>query len=418
LRRQIPLDLDIANFALLQGITHEELFALDPETVVTTVHCVLPLDTIRLPLGHYHVRYKDSEVEVVIADVISQTDDPVYEAGKDFQLGNLKIPFEAFTDNRGTYPAKLISCVFPHLLPIKEPIDYEEAQIVGPSHIKDKIKVIGVIRQLASDLKSEFKGLEYGDITAFVEHFFHKSEGQPFARQLHVLTAADAYRNAVDDYFGLRREHINGTLSMLSTKFSKVQISDERELKNVVLSVINDVLVFHIQDRHWIDAFWDSSRTYKHAGKEIRIPKAPKRETAIQPTLHVILEICLSPLGIHVVRESDEGVGTLDFRCLYTTNDSTPLSVGIEFKLAHHKELRKGIRSQLPAYLRAIRSKHGIFAVMWFKSGPTIFNEPKRYDSADMCKWLIEEATASSTENGQEIASIFIDASVRPSASI
>jgi len=91
LRRQIPLDLDIANFAFLQGITHEELFALDRETVVTTVHCVLPLDTIRLPLGHYHVRYKDSEVEVFIADVISQTDDAVHEAGKDFQLGNLNI---------------------------------------------------------------------------------------------------------------------------------------------------------------------------------------------------------------------------------------------------------------------------------------------------------------------------------------
>jgi len=145
---------------------------------------------------------------------------------------------------------------------------------------------------------------------------------------------------------------------MLATKFSKVQISDERELKNVVLSVINDVLVFHIQDRHWIDAFWDSSRTYKHASKEIKIPKAPKRETAIQPTLHVILEICLSPFGIHVVRESDEGVGTLDFRCLYTTNDSTPISVGIEFQTGSSQRTTK--RNQKP--ITSLSTRHSLEA--------------------------------------------------------
>ena len=55
------------------------------------------------------------------------------------------------------------------------------------------------------------------------------------------------------------------------------------------------------------------------------------------------MDMALTPLGIQVIRESNEGIGSMDFRCLFTTQSGAPLSVGIEFKLAHHKEVKKGM---------------------------------------------------------------------------
>ena len=86
------------------------------------------------------------------------------------------------------------------------------------------------------------------------------------------------------------------------------------------------------------------------------------------------------------MRESHEGVGTLDFKCLYTTPAGVAISIGIEFKLAHHKKLKHGVHVQLPSYLRSMRSKTGIFAVMWFKNETGTFAEPSDYTKDDFEK--------------------------------
>ena len=116
--------------------------------------------------------------------------------------------------------------------------------------------------------------------------------------------------------------------------------------------------------------------------------------------------------------ESDEGIGTIDFRCLYTTKDGDGISVGIEFKLAHHKEIREGIRKQLPAYLKAIRSTSGIFSVMWFKDQEEkYFKKPRAHQKNDTIEWLKDEAIKVSDKNNIKIISFLIDASIKPSAS-
>src|SRR5665811_399243 len=74
---------------------------------------------------------------------------------------------------------------------------------------------------------------------------------------------------------------------------------------------------------------------FTHNGNEIEVPPNPKKETNIQPILQLLLQISLSGLGIHVVRETDVGVGILDFQCLYTTKENKAISISIEFKLAH-----------------------------------------------------------------------------------
>ena len=164
------------------------------------------------------------------------------------------------------------------------------------------------------------------------------------------------------------------------------------------------------------EAFWDGHRKIKHEDNEIKVPRSPKGETKIQPTLHVILDLALSPLGIHVIRESDEGIGSLDFRFSYTTKDRAPLTVGVEFKVAHHKEIKKGIQNQLPAYLKAIRSTSSVFVVMWFKDGK-YFGDPKSHEREDMEKWILEQASIISKEKEINISAFLLDASIRPSAS-
>jgi hypothetical protein len=92
--------------------------------------------------------------------------------------------------------------------------------------------------------------------------------------------------------------------------------------------------------------------------------------------------------------------------------------VAIEFKLAHHKQIKKGVRSQLPKYLSAIGSKSGLYVVMWFKdAGGKYYKEPTSYNKESFESWLMSEASLAATEGGLDIRASVIDASIKPSAS-
>ena len=62
------------------------------------------------------------------------------------------------------------------------------------------------------------------------------------------------------------------------------------------------------------EPFWDDSREIEENGTKHQDTPTPKKEPKIQPTLHIFFERSLSPLGVHVLRETDEGVGILDFK--------------------------------------------------------------------------------------------------------
>jgi RNA-directed DNA polymerase len=126
----------------------------------------------------------------------------------------------------------------------------------------------------------------------------------------------------------------------------------------------------------------------------------------------------MNPLGIHVVRESHEGVGLLDFKCLYTTPSGIPVSISIEFKLAQHKGIKRGLTRQLPSYIRANRSHLGIFVVMWFKDEKgKFFRDPEDRTKDGLFSWLQETAEKVNKEKDVTITPILIDASIRASAS-
>ena len=90
----------------------------------------------------------------------------------------------------------------------------------------------------------------------------------------------------------------------------------------------------------------------------------------------------------------------------------------VEFKLAHNPQLKHGLTTQLPLYLKARPSESGIYLVMWFKDeAGKYFNEPVNKNKLQMLAYLEEAVKEINKGEGCEIESILIDASIKPSAS-
>ena len=202
-----------------------------------------------------------------------------------------------------------------------------------------------------------------------------------------------------------------------NSDFKDQNIKSEADLLKVISDVIDD-LKHWVEDRRWTEAFWNDGREEEVNGTKIQIDPSPKKETKIQPTLDVFFKHRLDILGIHVSRETDEGIGSLDFKFMFTTENRIPLLICAEFKLAHNPKLKHGITKQLPSYLRANNSTSGIFFVMWFKDeDEKFFDKPININKLQMIEFI--EVTTKGIEDAEriDIESFLIDASKKPSAS-
>jgi len=431
----IKLNMDCSDIVFING-SAKSISSGKDDAFVTKIDMILPFNPQEIESKRYEVEYKENKIEVFIKIVGSKELDPIYIAIKDDKIGTPNesglpelFPLEVFTDNRGVYPAVFASIIFPYRLAtwiddnhptgIKMDYDYEVMQVTGGPDNNEKIQALLIINRLIDSIGAKsIQKLKYDDITVFTETYFKKGISAPVLHKQNALTSKTAYKDAIQAYYlkGFDNHEIKGTVQRIHEIFSLIEIKTEKDLYDIVSKTIEDVLKHHIDTRRWIESFWDGERKIHLDGQEFIVPQSPKNEIKIQPTLHVILDMALTPIGIHVVRECNEGVGLLDFKFLYTTNDKIPLAVGVEFKVAHHKKIKKGIAKQLPAYLKSIRSEHGIFVVMWFKDSK-YFREPQNREKEQMSIWLKEEAISISAELDLTISAWLIDASIRPSAS-
>ena len=194
-------------------------------------------------------------------------------------------------------------------------------------------------------------------------------------------------------------------------------IESETDFLKAVSNVITE-LKYYVEDRRWIEPFWNDACEVEVGGEKIKVPSTPKMESKIQPTLHIFFDRTLHPLGIHVSRETDEGIGKLDFKFMFTTETRIPLLVCAEFKLAHSAKLEHGITKQLPAYLRANRSTSGIYLVMWFKDEKEeFFGKPINQNKSQMIEFIEKKINEIKDKEEIDIESILIDTSKKPSAS-
>ena len=184
--------------------------------------------------------------------------------------------------------------------------NYKEVQVTGPPDVREKIIALTTLNRLlkSKGLKTKYLPITYELVTVFTETYFRKPNKQPLVLKLTTLASKTAYKDAVEEHFlkGFDRQEIKQAVIRLTQAVATKSIENENDLLELVVSVLSDVLAHHIENRRWIDAFWDGERKIKHDGEEISIPRQPKNETRIQPTLHVVLDIALSPIGVQVIR--------------------------------------------------------------------------------------------------------------------
>jgi len=420
---RLPI-VHLDHYSQLQG----EISGLDQGTdddYVTNVALIVPLDQSEFVEGTYQVEYHQSTVTIRLYKVRSAQHDPVFRIGKHVQFGASPelqgIPFSTFTDNRGEYPCFYAELIFPYRLKDWMTSSNDETTKITGVRSADKIQALAILNRLfgSPDYPADVRPLQYEDATAFLETYFKKGNPSPVFQLLTALASRNAFEESIIEYLGPSGlESVLKHVAEIAEEAQTRAIKSETDLLETVMLVITRVVKHHVEDRNWIEPFWDGSRKVRIDGKSVTVPARPKEEIRIQPTLHVLLHIMLYPLGIHVLRETDEGIGNLDFRCVYTTKDGTPISTSVEFKLAHHGRIKHGLTRQLPAYLRANQSKSGVFLVMWFKDHKgRFFKEPKHRTRSEMVEWLRETAKGIGQEQGVTIRTVMIDASIRPSAS-
>ncbi len=434
-----------SGIASLFEIAYVDFFAGDTSTLaiggdesyITTFLFVVPLEPAEIKLGLFDFSYKGCGARVEFWEVVDKKSDLLFQRGKDWYFGNSlssqfpkysKLPFEIFTDNRGRYPCiyaflqirrRIANWFDPDAHASHKVPDRDRAAVVGWPLDEDKVSALLALNDFlrSADYEISVLPIEYEDITVFLTSYCRMPDAEhPVLERFTALASGHAFDDAVCEYLlGKRSSDFLGDAGTMASELSGFTIDTERDLLNVVVAAIQRIIKHNVENRRWIEPFWDERKIIRHDGKQIRVKPTPKPELKIQPTLFVLLHLALNSLGIQVVRESHEGAGELDFRCLYTTRRRRAISVPIEFKLAHHGELKKGIRLQLPAYMRATGSLVGIFLVMWFKG--KAFKRPARLDISSMNKWLVDQAKNLSESEGLEIVPIVVDASQTVSAS-
>lgn len=413
----ILLNLDVENLSFKKG----NLISLKKGNLTeydTSLIFILPFKQKNYDEGNFQIEYQGNLINIHIYKIQEKSNDPISSLAKDVGFGSNEneiklLPFEAISDNRGKYPCFCAEIIFPFRLADWINYDHEESAVTGPIKNKDKITALIVLNKLFSSVEYQpnIERLTYDDVTVFLENYIEKKNANIIFQKLNYFTSEKAYKNSVEYFLGWK-------ISEIPIKKSTIEILNEEDLLKQILIAINEIKRY-IENQYKIQPFWDGSRNITQNGNKIKVSANPKNETNIQPTLHLLLQILLSKLGgVHVVRETNEGVGILDFRCLYTTKENNAISISIEFKLAHNKKIRSGLTKQLPAYLRANQSNSGVFIVMWFKDEKgKHFKEPKNRTKSEMIKFLEETSKTIGQKEGLKIDTILIDASIQPSAS-
>ena len=397
--------------------------------VVTVLHFCAPVSS-NIPLYTKRLVTTGSVSAEVSLNVIRSPDqDWLRQAFGDNAIGPIfgnkgTLKFNDISDHRGAYPYILCSIIFnnkvadwlkihPHH---PNAVDILEESIITGDIPRDNDKIIA-IRLLNAYIKSvESEGaVRYDDVTLLFEQYFIKNSNNLILSRCLALASENALQKAVvEKYAGL------SWTEWLRKKNSikDLVIMNESDLRNAVLSFIDSVIKHHIEDRRWVEPFWNSKSTTTHKGDKVYIKASPKSEPEIQPTLDVLFIEGLEASGIRVSRETDEGIGNLDFCFSFNTDDGKLFKVNLEVKLAHHGKIEHGIATQLPRYMKANRSANGIYMVFWFKdSKRKYFSRPK--DTKESFLAFLDETAASVKRiNAVDIIVRLVDASISDSASV
>lgn len=411
---ELKLDFSYISFSTLFP-NNEELYINNKSNIFTKIIFNLPSNQ-EYPLGTFYLDFSTYKIVFQIRK-ISNFQDTVLTYLENSKInisgsGFPMLPVSAYSDNRGKYPCYQVTIEFPYFVSDEnfskeniEQFELGDCELSNENpHVK-KIKVIALklLSIFFTDGKFEKKLdiVKYDEVTAFFVGYYDKNTKNLIGKEIFALTSKNAFKKAVFDYY-LGNDIKKGIIEN-SEKIKPDQIFTEEDLFNEIVTAIHEI-IHYVENKRLYQPFWNES--------------APKKEIDIQPTIAAFLGMLLNGKGIHIIKESDEGIGSLDFKFLYTTINQVSVSLCLEFKLAHNKAILHGITKQLPAYLKANRTKYGIFMVMWFKdTEKKFFTEPSEFEKLEFLEILDKKADEIEKIEGYFIKPVLIDASKKPSAS-
>ncbi len=205
-------------------------------------------------------------------------------------------------------------------------------------------------------------------ISNYMIAYFSKS-GKNIHHEVFTITNFDSYFKAKNRYIeDLNKFYIEDDLIDIKKFIEETKITNSRNFldfcyKFLELTIKKAVEFGGLHSAFWIDA----------SGVEL-----PIHEPKAQPIIFNIIKDLAEMKGIQISREVEAADGSLDFYFSYNTGTEL-MKVCVELKNAHHNELKHGIETQLPLYIKDVGKKEGIFLVLWYKND--IFNKPKAYNS-------------------------------------
>jgi RNA-directed DNA polymerase len=128
----------------------------------------------------------------------------------------------------------------------------------------------------------------------------------------------------------------------------------EEAFRNAVYQLIVNIRD-DIRNNGTYNPFWDNAYDRR---KKSDVPQ-PKRETEIQPTLHLLFAPWALLRGVEILAESRAGIGNLDFCFVGHVAGRGAVAVCVEVKRAHATDLMHGLTVQLPTYMKAKRARYG-----------------------------------------------------------
>ncbi|MCE9687752.1 hypothetical protein LZP73_16340 [Shewanella sp. AS16] len=118
------------------------------------------------------------------------------------------------------------------------------------------------------------------------------------------------------------------------------------------------------------DIFWNVSRN----GNQVKC-RSPKKEEDLHGVIHAMLSDQFFLASIEVIPEALSSVGRLDFLFIGYVKGVGMAKVCAEFKLAHSRDLYRGIEFQLPSYMASHDTDNGAYCIIDYRGKD--FDQPR-----------------------------------------
>jgi len=205
-------------------------------------------------------------------------------------------------------------------------------------------------------------------ISNYMLAYFSKS-GKNIHHEVFTITNFDSYFKAKNRYIeDLNKFYIEDELIDIRKFIEETKITNSRNFLDFCYKFLELTIKKAVEFGGLHSAFWRDA-----SGVEL-----PVSEPKAQPIIFNIIKDLAEMKGIQISREVEAADGSLDFYFSYNTGTEL-VKVCVELKNAHHDNLKHGIESQLPLYIKSIGKKEGIFLVLWYKND--IFEKPTAYSS-------------------------------------